>query len=355
MTEDRLAPPTFDPADAAAAAARFAATAPADVHYALVDSPVGTLVAAATPRGLAALSYEDHSGGADAVLDWLSAKLSPRMLEAPARLDDVRRELDEYFEGRRRDFDLPIDWTLTSPFGRRVLKATAAIPFGRVSTYGEMAAQGRQPQGLTRRRPRARRQPDPHRRALPSRDRRERPAHRLHRRAATARWRCWRSRGSSWRARPWRRPPAARTGPRSRRDPRSRPGPRRPRPTPPRGPRRRGPRASGAGRRSSPARGAGSRRPSGRRSGASTRTHLDRAEAGGSQRAGEHAGGAEAERAGLTRDRRAEPGATADDAHRHAEEAVAVGRGEDDRGQPPAGSAARGARSPARRAARAGT
>ena len=59
MTEDRLAPPTFDPADAAAAAARFAATAPADVHYALVDSPVGTLVAAATPRGLAALSYED--------------------------------------------------------------------------------------------------------------------------------------------------------------------------------------------------------------------------------------------------------------------------------------------------------
>ena len=130
MTEDRLAPPTFDPADAAAAAARFAATAPADVHYALVDSPVGTLVAAATPRGLAALSYEDHYGGADAVLDWLAARLSPRILEAPARLDDVRRELDEYFEGRRRDFDLPIDWSLASPFGRRVLKATAAIPFG---------------------------------------------------------------------------------------------------------------------------------------------------------------------------------------------------------------------------------
>jgi methylated-DNA-[protein]-cysteine S-methyltransferase len=145
MTEDRLAPPTFDPADAAAAAARFAVTAPADVHYALVDSPLGTLVAAATPHGLAALSYEDHSGGADAVLDWLSARLSPRMLEAPARLDDVRRELDEYFEGRRRDFDLPIDWTLTSPFGRRVLRATAAIPFGRVSTYGDMAARAGNP------------------------------------------------------------------------------------------------------------------------------------------------------------------------------------------------------------------
>jgi methylated-DNA-[protein]-cysteine S-methyltransferase len=141
MTEDRLAPPTFDPADAAAAASRFAATAPADVHYALVDSPIGTLVAAATPRGLATLSYEDHHGGTDAVLDWLSAKLSPRMLEAPAKLDDVRRELDEYFEGRRRDFDLPIDWALTSEFTRRVLKATADIPFGELSTYGKVAAQ----------------------------------------------------------------------------------------------------------------------------------------------------------------------------------------------------------------------
>ena len=73
MTEDRLAPPTFDPADAAAAAARFAATAPADVHYALVDSPIGTLVAAGTPRGLATLSYADQFGGADGVLDWLAA------------------------------------------------------------------------------------------------------------------------------------------------------------------------------------------------------------------------------------------------------------------------------------------
>ena len=72
MTEDRLAPPTFDPTDAAAAAQRFAASAPADVHYALVDSPVGTLVAAATPRGLATLSYEDFHGGVDAVLDDLA-------------------------------------------------------------------------------------------------------------------------------------------------------------------------------------------------------------------------------------------------------------------------------------------
>jgi methylated-DNA-[protein]-cysteine S-methyltransferase len=138
---DRLAPPDFDPADAAAAAARFAASAPADVSYALLDSPVGTLVAASTARGLACLSYSDHEGGIDAVLETLAAKLSPRMLEAPARLDQVRRELDEYFAGSRTRFDLPIDWTLASPFGRRVLQATAAIPFGEVSTYARVAAE----------------------------------------------------------------------------------------------------------------------------------------------------------------------------------------------------------------------
>jgi methylated-DNA-[protein]-cysteine S-methyltransferase len=142
---DRLAPPIFDPADAAAAAARFAATAPADVSYARVDSPVGTLVAATTERGLACLSYEDHDGGLDAVLDRIAAKLSPRILEAPARLDEVRRELDEYFERRRTTFDVPIDWTLVSPFGRKVLAATTAIPFGEISTYAKVAAEAGNP------------------------------------------------------------------------------------------------------------------------------------------------------------------------------------------------------------------
>jgi methylated-DNA-[protein]-cysteine S-methyltransferase len=142
---DRLAPPAFDPADAAAAAARFAASAPADVSYALVDSPVGTLVAARTERGLACLSYEDHDGGVDAVLDRLAAKLSPRILEAPARLDDVRRELDEYFEHRRTAFDVPLDWALVGPFGRKVLHATARIPFGEVSTYAKVAAEAGNP------------------------------------------------------------------------------------------------------------------------------------------------------------------------------------------------------------------
>ncbi|MGZ4277029.1 MAG: methylated-DNA--[protein]-cysteine S-methyltransferase, partial [Solirubrobacteraceae bacterium] len=142
---DHLAPPAFDAADAAAAAARFAAAAHADVSYAVVESPVGTLVVARTDRGLARIAYEDFNGGTDAVLDALARRLSPRILEAPARLDDVRRELDEYFAGRRRAFDIPIDWTLTATFGRAILQATARIPFGRVATYGEVAAQAGNP------------------------------------------------------------------------------------------------------------------------------------------------------------------------------------------------------------------
>jgi methylated-DNA-[protein]-cysteine S-methyltransferase len=139
MTDHR--PPQIDPADAAAAAARFAGRAEPDVAYAVVDSPVGALVAAVTPQGLVRLAYEDFEGGVDEVLDSLAVKLSPRILEAPARLDAVRRELDEYFAGRRETFDVPIDWTLYSDFGRRVLQATAAIPFGHTATYGQMAAQ----------------------------------------------------------------------------------------------------------------------------------------------------------------------------------------------------------------------
>jgi methylated-DNA-[protein]-cysteine S-methyltransferase len=138
---DHLPPPTIDPADAAAAAARFVTLAEPDVAYAIVDSPVGALVAAVTRHGLVTLAYEDFRGGADPVLERLARKLSPRILESPARLDGVRRELDEYFAGARHAFDLPIDWSLYSDFGKRVLQATAAIPFGRTATYGQVAAQ----------------------------------------------------------------------------------------------------------------------------------------------------------------------------------------------------------------------
>jgi methylated-DNA-[protein]-cysteine S-methyltransferase len=134
----KLSPPSN--AGAAEAAARFAAIAPADVHYAEIDTPVGKLVAARTERGLARLAYEDFNGGAELIVSQLAERLSPRILEAPARLDDLRRELDEYFEGKRTDFDLPIDWSLVrGDFGRRVLQATARIQFGEVSTYRDVA------------------------------------------------------------------------------------------------------------------------------------------------------------------------------------------------------------------------
>jgi methylated-DNA-[protein]-cysteine S-methyltransferase len=143
----RLDPPAPDPAGAAAAAARFAATAPSDVSYAVVDTPVGTVLAATTPRGLVRVGYVDFDGGVDAILEQLAARLSPRILEAPARVDEVRRELDEYFEGRRRRFELALDWTLAHGFGRRVLRATAAIPFGETLSYQQVAAKAGSPRG----------------------------------------------------------------------------------------------------------------------------------------------------------------------------------------------------------------
>jgi methylated-DNA-[protein]-cysteine S-methyltransferase len=133
--------PTPSAAGAAAAAERFLARVEADVSYRVLDTPVGAVVGAVTPRGIVRLAYEDFNGGVDAILDDLARRVSPRVLHQPARLDPVARELDEYFSGERTTFDLPIDWSLVSDFGRRVLEATAAIPFGRVETYGSVAAQ----------------------------------------------------------------------------------------------------------------------------------------------------------------------------------------------------------------------
>jgi methylated-DNA-[protein]-cysteine S-methyltransferase len=140
-----LRPPEVD---ARALVARFAAAAPADVVFATVDSPVGRLVAARTSRGLARLAYADHHGGVDAVVALLADRLSPRVLEAPARLDAVRRELDEYFAGARRAFDLPLDLVGVAPFTRRVLEATARIPFGATSTYREVAGAAGSPKAF---------------------------------------------------------------------------------------------------------------------------------------------------------------------------------------------------------------
>ena len=110
-----------------------------DVAYATLDSPLGTLLVAVTPRGLVRLAYLDGGEGEASVLAQLAATVSPRVLAAPRRLDDPRRELDQYFAGRRRQFDLPLDWRLTRGFGRRVLEATARIPYGATATYKQVA------------------------------------------------------------------------------------------------------------------------------------------------------------------------------------------------------------------------
>jgi len=110
-----------------------------DVAYTWADSPVGTLLVAATPVGVVRLAFDTN--GWDDVLEDLAARVSPRVLEAPTRLDGVRRELDEYFAGHRTRFDTPFDLALTTRFRREVLAATARIPYGDTGTYTSVAAE----------------------------------------------------------------------------------------------------------------------------------------------------------------------------------------------------------------------
>lgn len=143
-----LSPPASDPAGLAAASARFQATAATEaaVAYCELDSPVGALLAAATPNGLARLAYLDWNGGIDAVLEALAKRISPRIVHAPPRLEQVRRELGEYFDGDRDHFELAVDLDAVAPFGREILAACARIPFGATATYTEMAREAGRPQ-----------------------------------------------------------------------------------------------------------------------------------------------------------------------------------------------------------------
>ena len=153
-----------------------------DVAYASVDSPLGPLVVAATPKGLVRVSYSEFRGE-DEVLEELARRVSPRVLEAPARLDPVRRELDEYFEGRREGFDVADRLVLPRRLHARGAARHGAIGFGEVSTYAGVAAEARQPARGPRGRQRARREPDAGGRALPPRAAHRRDARRLHGRA----------------------------------------------------------------------------------------------------------------------------------------------------------------------------
>jgi len=129
------------PGDLRRLRARLAAAAQRDgildVAYRTADSPVGPLLLAATEAGLVRVAYasEDH----DAVLQALADRISPRVLNAPARLDAAARELGEYFTGQRRRFDLPLDWRLSAGFRRAVLSHLAEIGYGHTASYAEVA------------------------------------------------------------------------------------------------------------------------------------------------------------------------------------------------------------------------
>ena len=108
-----------------------------DVAYRTVDTPVGPLLLAATEVGLVRVAYA--SEGHDAVLETLAGRISPRILNAPARLDAPARELDEYFAGRRHRFDLPLDWRLSAGFRRAVLSHLPEIGYGHTASYAVAA------------------------------------------------------------------------------------------------------------------------------------------------------------------------------------------------------------------------
>ena len=108
-----------------------------DIAYTTTDTPVGSLLLAATERGLVRVAYdiEDY----DRVLDTLATKLSPRILRAPLRLDAAVREIEEYFAGRRTAFDLPLDFSLSSGFRRVVQRHLSKIAYGHTESYKEVA------------------------------------------------------------------------------------------------------------------------------------------------------------------------------------------------------------------------
>ena len=108
-----------------------------DVAYATADSPFGTLLLAKTPRGLVRIGLPNED--TEELLTDLAGRISPRVLEAPTGLDEERRELEDYFAGRRHAFELPIDWQLSHGFLLRARQGIAAIPYGETRTYTDLA------------------------------------------------------------------------------------------------------------------------------------------------------------------------------------------------------------------------
>jgi len=135
--------PALDAGAATRAQDAFAERAQAeglvDVAYTTVESPIGDLLLATTERGLVRLSWIEPGLELDSLLGQLAGKISPRVLESPVRLDGVRRQLDEYFGGARKEFDLAVDFTLSHGFYRRALRSLERVPFGELTTYRAVA------------------------------------------------------------------------------------------------------------------------------------------------------------------------------------------------------------------------
>jgi methylated-DNA-[protein]-cysteine S-methyltransferase len=130
--------------------ARLAAAAAADgildVAYRTVDTPLGTLLLAATEQGVVRVAYA--SQGHDAALAQLAELVSPRILNAPGRLDGLTRQLDEYFAHRRRVFDVPLDLRLSKGFRRSVLAYLLEIPYGVTESYAQVATAAGRPRAM---------------------------------------------------------------------------------------------------------------------------------------------------------------------------------------------------------------
>jgi methylated-DNA-[protein]-cysteine S-methyltransferase len=113
-----------------------------DAAYDFVDSPVGSLFVAASRQGLCRISYDAEP---EREVERLSRDFGLRVLRSAKPIDSARRELDQYFEGERRSFDLPLDVRFVADFNRRVLREVARVPYGEIVTYGELAARAARP------------------------------------------------------------------------------------------------------------------------------------------------------------------------------------------------------------------
>ncbi|AJT42638.1 methylated-DNA--[protein]-cysteine S-methyltransferase [Psychromicrobium lacuslunae] len=117
-----------------------------DIAYRTIDSPLGSLLLAATPRGLLRVAYQRENH--EQVLQSLAEQVSPKILQTSRRLELATRELEQYFEGRRRTFDVPLDFQLVRGFQRQVLAHLPQIGYGQTESYAQVAVAAGSPRAV---------------------------------------------------------------------------------------------------------------------------------------------------------------------------------------------------------------